>query len=103
MEGQGRTQRGKTWTKGRLDRILFGQSRLVSSPHSVHYDFAPTICHSVSGTVQIAYAHARGDPTSDSFYTRQILYPVLVTVNHTLECHAMDLLPFSQVVTLPFE
>lgn len=53
--------------------------------------------------MQIAYAYARGDPTSDSFYTRQMLYPVLVTVNNTLECYSMDILPFSQVVTLPLE
>lgn len=57
----------------------------------------------MSGTVQIAYGHARREDMSDSFYTRQILYPVLVTVNHTLECYSMDILPFSQVVTLPVD
>ncbi|KAG8836757.1 hypothetical protein FRC18_010798 [Serendipita sp. 400] len=56
----------------------------------------------VSGTVQIAYAHI-GTDTTDSFYTRQILYPVLVTVNQTLECSSMDILPFSPIPTLPLD
>ena len=28
------------------------------------------------------------------FHTRQLTYPVLVTVYHMLECHGMDILPF---------
>lgn len=52
---------------------------------------------SVNGTIQIAYSFAHTDPTSDKFYTRQILYPVLVTVYHTLECHAMDIHPFAPI------
>jgi hypothetical protein len=58
---------------------------------------------SVNGTIQISYANIADDPTSDYFYTRQILYPVLVTVNHTLECSSMDILPFSPIATLPLE
>ncbi|KAG8813731.1 hypothetical protein FRC17_001450 [Serendipita sp. 399] len=56
----------------------------------------------ISGTVQIAYAHIGTDST-ESFYTRQILYPVLVTVNQTLECSSMDILPFSPIPTPPID
>lgn len=51
--------------------------------------------------MQIAYANAQEDKSSNLFYTRQILYPVLVTVYHTLECHAMDILPFAPIITFP--
>jgi hypothetical protein len=58
---------------------------------------------SVNGTIQIAYANMQGEEGENTFYTRHILYPVLVTVNHTLECYSMDILPFSPIVTLPPE
>lgn len=35
------------------------------------------------------------DTPADIFHTRQISYPILVTVYHMLECHAMDILPYS--------
>lgn len=57
----------------------------------------------ISGTVQIAYAHIEESDTSDFFYTRQILYPVLVTVNQTLECSSMDIFPFSPIAVLSSE
>lgn len=37
---------------------------------------------------------AAGD---DTFYVRQVLYPVLVTVYHTLECQGMDIVPFGSL------
>lgn len=57
------------------------------------------ITHSTSGTIQISYSHIRQEEltTSDVFYTRQVLYPVLVTVYNTLECHGLDILPFASV------
>lgn len=33
------------------------------------------------------------DRPHDTFYARQLSYPVLVTVYHMLECHGMDILP----------
>lgn len=33
----------------------------------------------------------------DVFHTRQLSYPVVVTVYHMLECHAMDISPYSRV------
>ncbi|KDQ07911.1 hypothetical protein BOTBODRAFT_139417 [Botryobasidium botryosum FD-172 SS1] len=52
-----------------------------------------------SGVVQISYSYARRHlPTApDVFYTRQILYPILVTVYHALECHDMDIIPFQKI------
>lgn len=34
------------------------------------------------------------DGSTKVFHTRQLSYPVMVTVYHMLECHAMDILPF---------
>jgi hypothetical protein len=58
---------------------------------------SPCFIHSTSGTIQISYSHVQKESltSSDVFYTRQVLYPVLVTVYNTLECHGMDILPFS--------
>jgi hypothetical protein len=54
---------------------------------------------SISGTIHVAYAYVHrpltvNDTLSEVFYTRQLTYPVLVTVYHMLECHGMDVLPF---------
>lgn len=35
------------------------------------------------------------DPPVGNFYTRQLTYPVLVTVYHMLECYDMDILSYS--------
>ncbi|KAH9951944.1 TRAPP II complex [Amylocystis lapponica] len=53
-----------------------------------------------SGAVNFAYAyvhrrHATLEKPPDVFHTRQLTYPVLVTVYHMLECHAMDILTYS--------
>ncbi|KZO95888.1 hypothetical protein CALVIDRAFT_537860 [Calocera viscosa TUFC12733] len=49
-----------------------------------------------SGTVQISYGCVPEEKSEDArFYTRQILYPVLVTVYHNLECQSMDVLRFT--------
>ena len=36
---------------------------------------------------------------AEVFYTRQLSYPVLVTVYHMLECDAMDILSYSGAAT----
>jgi hypothetical protein len=56
---------------------------------------------SISGAIHIAYAYVHrplisGGTPPEVFYTRQLTYPVLVTVYHMLECHGMDVLPFDR-------
>ncbi|KAF9652866.1 hypothetical protein BDM02DRAFT_3153426 [Thelephora ganbajun] len=52
-----------------------------------------------NGSIHISYAYSRQalgtDPPADNFYTRQLTYPVLVTVYHMLECYDMDILSHS--------
>jgi hypothetical protein len=61
--------------------------------------FSPYIhvsSHSTNGIINISYAYSQ-DPkldASDVFYTRQVSYPLVVTVYHMLECSGMDLLSF---------
>lgn len=54
------------------------------------------------GTVHISYSqvnqeHEEQIPASDVFYTRQLSYPVTVTVYHMLECHDLSLMPMIDV------
>ncbi|KAF8894639.1 TRAPP II complex [Infundibulicybe gibba] len=47
-----------------------------------------------NGIIHFSYAFAhRDDESSQVFHTRQLSYPVMVTVYHMLECHGMDILP----------
>ena len=55
---------------------------------------------STSGSIFISYGcHNRSQSSlsrpSETFHTRQVSYPVLVTVYHMLECHNMDIFPLS--------
>ena len=67
--------------------------------HSAFGTLSYYITYSTSGSIQISYSHILQEELtpSDVFYTRQVLYPVLVTVYNTLECHGMDILPFAFV------
>lgn len=54
------------------------------------------------GTVHISYSQVNRDheeqvPVPEVFYTRQLSYPVAVTVYHMLECHDMRLMPMIDV------
>ena len=55
--------------------------------------------YSTNGSIHISYARSRqaleADPPVGNFYTRQLTYPVLVTVYHMLECYDMDILSYS--------
>lgn len=58
------------------------------------------MANSTSGDIFISYGCLhRSRPNlsrpSEMFYTRQVSYPVLVTVYHMLECHSMDIFPLS--------
>ncbi|KAI0797912.1 TRAPP II complex [Abortiporus biennis] len=49
--------------------------------------------------VSYSYIHRRRNSLQEPlevFHTRQLSYPVLVTVYHMLECHSMDIVPYSQ-------
>ncbi|KAK0459779.1 TRAPP II complex [Desarmillaria tabescens] len=48
-----------------------------------------------SGTIHVTYACIQRNPESPSevFHTRQLSYPLMVTVYHMLDCQAMDILP----------
>ena len=47
---------------------------------------------STEGTIRITYGAVKRDgQIPSSFYTRQIVFPVLFTVYHTLETHSLDL------------
>ena len=53
---------------------------------------------STSGCIFISYGFLRRRQSSlsrpsETFHTRQVSYPVLVTVYHMLECHNMDIFP----------
>ncbi|KAJ6502507.1 TRAPP II complex [Mycena sanguinolenta] len=55
-----------------------------------------------TGTVHVSYSYVHRptpslDPSPKVFHTRQLSYPVMVTVYHMLECHGMDILPFPSV------
>jgi trafficking protein particle complex subunit 9 len=51
---------------------------------------------STSGTIHVSYSYAHRSTGAEPnvFHTRQLSYPLMVTVYHMLECHGMDLLPF---------
>ena len=58
------------------------------------------IANSTSSNIFISYgclyrSQSNLSRPSESFYTRQVSYPVLVTVYHMLECHNMDIFPLS--------
>ncbi|KAG9102583.1 hypothetical protein FRC06_001702 [Ceratobasidium sp. 370] len=50
-----------------------------------------------NATMRVHYSFARRNetPTPGSFFLRALSYPLLITVYHTLECHAMDIVPYS--------
>ncbi|KAF8744659.1 hypothetical protein RHS02_01740, partial [Rhizoctonia solani] len=54
-----------------------------------------------NATMRIHYSFARRDrvPSPESFFLRSLYYPLLVTVYHTLECHAMDIVPYGGGLT----
>lgn len=62
------------------------------------------LMYSVNGTMHVSYAYIHRPQDSlqtppDVFHTRQLSYPVMVTVYHMLECHGMDIIPFPPSVS----
>lgn len=66
--------------------------------HLVGFAFLSLTRRSTSGCIFISYGYLRRRQSnlsrpSETFHTRQVTYPVLVTVYHMLECHNMDIFP----------
>lgn len=62
--------------------------------HAAHTE---ETCYSTRGTITISYSHVHRTPPVeplDMFHSRQISYPVNVTVYHTLECNNLDIIPY---------
>jgi hypothetical protein len=71
----------------------------VIRPIPIFYGSCTDKPYSTNGSIHISYACSRqaleADPPVDNFYTRQLTYPVLVTVYHMLECYDMEISPCS--------
>ncbi|KAG6900876.1 hypothetical protein C0993_009994 [Termitomyces sp. T159_Od127] len=53
----------------------------------------------IHGTIHFSYSYVHREPpilhgSTEIFHVRQLSFPVMVTVYHMLECHALDVLPF---------
>ncbi|THH33843.1 hypothetical protein EUX98_g252 [Antrodiella citrinella] len=60
--------------------------------------FGKVGCSSGAMHISYSYIHRRQatlQKPQDVFHTRQLSYPVLVTVYHMLECHSMDILSYA--------
>lgn len=67
-------------------------------PTAMNFSANLMIHYSANGTIHFSYSHIHrpqsDDTPAQAFHTRQLSYPVIVTVYHMLECHGMDILPF---------
>jgi len=64
----------------------------------VRFNHSLNLQTSTSGTIHVSYAYVhrpRGtqEKPLEVFHSRQLSYPVMVTVYHMLECHGMDIIP----------
>lgn len=79
-----------SWNKDEAEAIEPGQTLALNV-------FCLGKAGCTSGTVHVSYSYAHRtdlEGPSDYFYTRQISYPIRVTVYPMLQCHNMDLIPF---------
>lgn len=77
---------------------------MVSALNSFSRMTHSILMYSVNGTMHVSYAYIHRPQDSlqtppDVFHTRQLSYPVMVTVYHMLECHGMDIIPFPPSVS----
>ncbi|KAI8998543.1 TRAPP II complex [Trametes punicea] len=83
-----------TWdSKRESHEILPGQKRVITVDC-----FGKVGC--TNGAIHVSYGFVHRPQTSlkeppEVFHTRQLSYPVLVTVYHMLECHGMDILSYT--------
>ncbi|KAI0636866.1 TRAPP II complex [Trametes polyzona] len=87
-----------TWDSDREPHeIQPGQKRVITVNC-----FGKVGCTSGAIHASYAYVHRPQDSLKEPpevFYTRQLSYPVLVTVYHMLECQAMDILSYTGATT----
>lgn len=74
------------------------QSGVVRLRMVVVFTIRSLMGRSTNGCVFISYGYLHRPQSnlsrpSEIFHTRQVSYPVLVTVYHMLECHNMDIFP----------
>ncbi|KAI0748229.1 transport protein Trs120 or TRAPPC9 TRAPP II complex subunit-domain-containing protein [Daedaleopsis nitida] len=87
-----------TWDSEREPQVIGpGQKRVITVNC-----FGKVGC--TNGAIHVSYSHVKRAQESQQeprqvFHTRQLSYPVLVTVYHMLECHAMDILSYSGATT----
>jgi hypothetical protein len=77
---------------------MYWQSGVVRLRMVVVFTIRSLMRRSTSGCVFISYGYLHRPQSnlsrpSEIFHTRQVSYPVLVTVYHMLECHNMDIFP----------
>ena len=104
MGPRARTAGDRPWAKEGHYGSLLWQGRLVSGYHPVLPCFCPDDLCSSSGAIHASYAYVKRPQDSlttpaEVFHTRQLSYPVLVTVYHMLECDAMDILSYTGATT----
>ncbi|KAG6376171.1 TRAPP II complex [Boletus reticuloceps] len=84
-------QRAFSWNRDKEIKVIDPGQKIVVSVAC----FGKAKC--TGATVRVSYAHARQNDesgaTPEIFYTRQLTYPMTVTVYHMLECHNMNVMP----------
>ncbi|KAF8136381.1 transport protein Trs120 or TRAPPC9 TRAPP II complex subunit-domain-containing protein [Boletus edulis] len=84
-------QRAFSWNRDKEIKVIDPGQKIVVSVAC----FGKAKC--TGATVRVSYAHARRNDesgaTPEIFYTRQLTYPMTVTVYHMLECHNMNVVP----------
>jgi Transport protein Trs120 or TRAPPC9, TRAPP II complex subunit len=81
----------------RLPLLLHASEKLAGKPIKLCSNMCSIFFISTSGTIHISYAHVHRQPLEeplDVFHSRQLSYPVVITVYDMLECHGMDIIPF---------
>ncbi|KAH8106969.1 TRAPP II complex [Cristinia sonorae] len=83
-----------TWDSKRNPQDIKPTQKIVISVNC----FGKVGCSSGAMHISYSYTNRKRDTLQEPqevFHTRQLSYPVLVTVYHMLECHSMDILPYS--------
>jgi hypothetical protein len=93
-----RSWRGKypTWREVYCFCELLRQGRMVCLclPRAYPSSFQP----STDGSIRFDYGYIDNDTVSP-FHTRQLTFPILFTVYHTLELHSLDIIRFPKPPT----
>ncbi|KAF8559602.1 hypothetical protein OG21DRAFT_1402685 [Imleria badia] len=84
-------QQAFLWNRDKEVKVIGPGQKIVVSVAC----FGKAKCTSATVRVSYAYARRNDEPgaTPEIFYTRQLSYPMTVTVYHMLECHDMSVMP----------